>query len=250
MPSLLRSVTAQTRGLARADEQHVGRGRDRHVARVGHDRVQVDPEARRQLDPLQVLADRVGVGAGLRHRRDVEVGRRDLHLLQLLDVLAPGPAAGPANAAAHAKSTTPPNLLEASSHGFSPWREGCRAVHPTLAAGAAQLPPGPACASPGNRPSVRLPRSTPPGSPRGSLARALRVVVEAVERQHLVAQVDEVDARRDRPPGDLSASAIAMSCVSIHFICFDLAHLVEGVLRDLDRDAAHPSRAPGTTAAR
>jgi hypothetical protein len=76
--------------LARADEQHVGRRRDRHVTRVGDDRVEVDAEAGRQLHFLQVLADRIGVAAGLRDRRDVEVGRRDLHLLQRRQVVGPG----------------------------------------------------------------------------------------------------------------------------------------------------------------
>jgi hypothetical protein len=36
------------------------------VARIGHDREQVDAKARRQLDALEVVADRVGVAAGLR----------------------------------------------------------------------------------------------------------------------------------------------------------------------------------------
>ncbi len=72
-------------GLARAHEQHVGRRRDRHVTRVGHDRVQLDREAGRQADLLQIVADRIRVPAGLRHRRQVQVGGRDPHLLHLLD---------------------------------------------------------------------------------------------------------------------------------------------------------------------
>ncbi|MBA2721432.1 MAG: hypothetical protein H0U56_00735 [Methylibium sp.] len=36
------------RGLARADEDHVRAGCDRHVARIGHHRKQLDLEARRQ----------------------------------------------------------------------------------------------------------------------------------------------------------------------------------------------------------
>ena len=74
-------------GLAGAHEEHVGAGRNGHVAGVGHHGEEVDGKARRQLDALEVGADGVGVAPGLRHHRDVQVGGGDLHLLELLDVL-------------------------------------------------------------------------------------------------------------------------------------------------------------------
>ncbi len=77
-------------GLARAHEEHVGAGRHGHVASVGHDREEIDAEARRQLDALEVGLDGVGVAAGLRHDRNVQVGGGDLHLLELVDVLLGG----------------------------------------------------------------------------------------------------------------------------------------------------------------
>jgi hypothetical protein len=73
-------------GLARAHEKHVGAGRHGHVAGVGHHGVKLDAEAGRQLDALEIRLDGVGVLAGLRHLRDVEVGGGDLHLLELFDV--------------------------------------------------------------------------------------------------------------------------------------------------------------------
>ena len=51
------------------------------------------------------------------------------------------------------------------------------------------------------------------------LAAALRVVVEPGQRQHPVAQIDEVDRLRDPGRGNFSASAIAISRESVHFIC-------------------------------
>ncbi|MCY1542638.1 hypothetical protein D9M68_783960 [compost metagenome] len=59
--------------LARAHEEHVGGGCHRHVTRVGHHGVEVDLEARWQLHGLEVGADRVGVLALLRNRRNVQV---------------------------------------------------------------------------------------------------------------------------------------------------------------------------------
>ena len=53
--------------LARADEGDHALRPDGHVPGVGDDRVEIDLEARRQLDLLQVLAQLVGIGAGLRH---------------------------------------------------------------------------------------------------------------------------------------------------------------------------------------
>ncbi len=73
--------------LAGADEKHVGRRRNGHVPGVGDYRIKVDLEAGRQLDLLQVLADRIGIAACLRHWRDVEVGRGDLELLEALQVV-------------------------------------------------------------------------------------------------------------------------------------------------------------------
>ena len=74
-------------GLARADEQHVGGRRHRHVPGIRYDRIQLDLESRGQLDALEILLDRIGVASGLWHRRDVEVGGRDLHLLQRAEIL-------------------------------------------------------------------------------------------------------------------------------------------------------------------
>ena len=61
------------------------------MARVGDDREKVDLEPGRQLDSLEILADGIRILAGLRYHWDVEVGGRDLHLLELLEVLALGP---------------------------------------------------------------------------------------------------------------------------------------------------------------
>jgi hypothetical protein len=74
-------------GLARADEEHVGRGRHRHVPGVRHDGEEIDLEAGGQPDALEVLADRVGIRAGLRHGGNVQIRSRDLELLQLFEIL-------------------------------------------------------------------------------------------------------------------------------------------------------------------
>ena len=73
------------RGFARADEQHVRRVGHRHVTGIGHDRVELDDEAGRQVDLAQVVANRVGVLAGLRHRWQVQVGGGDPHLLHFFE---------------------------------------------------------------------------------------------------------------------------------------------------------------------
>ena len=73
-------------GLARADEHHVRRGRDRHHAGIGHDAVELDLEPGRQLDPLQVFPERIGALPRLGNGRDVEIRPGDFELLQLLEV--------------------------------------------------------------------------------------------------------------------------------------------------------------------
>ena len=78
------------RGLAGADEGHVGVRRDGEVTRVGNDGIERDLEARRQLDLLQVALDGFGVGAGLRDRRDGLADASGLHLLELLERLRLG----------------------------------------------------------------------------------------------------------------------------------------------------------------
>ena len=79
--------------LAGADEGHDALRADRHVARVRHDGVEIDLEARRQLDLLEVLAQLVGVVVVLRHvaeGRHAGAGR--LHVVELFHVVVLGKA--------------------------------------------------------------------------------------------------------------------------------------------------------------
>ena len=69
-------------GLARADKQHVGRGRNSHVSGVRHHSVQIDFEAFRQLDLLQVGANGVGVLAFLGNGSQRHARRGIAHALQ------------------------------------------------------------------------------------------------------------------------------------------------------------------------
>ena len=72
--------------LAGADEGDDALRPDRHMARIGNERIEADMEAVRQLDLGQILLDRVGLGAGLRNGRNV--GRRagGLELSELFQI--------------------------------------------------------------------------------------------------------------------------------------------------------------------
>jgi hypothetical protein len=72
-------------GLAGSDEDHDALRADRHVARVRNDGIEIDLEARRQVDPLQRLADRDGLRTAL---LDIcEIGNAGgLELAQLLQI--------------------------------------------------------------------------------------------------------------------------------------------------------------------
>jgi hypothetical protein len=73
--------------LAGADEDHAGSAH-RHVPRVRHHGVELDAEALRQLDALQVAAQRVGAAAVLRHRFHLHGGARRAELLQTVEIAA------------------------------------------------------------------------------------------------------------------------------------------------------------------
>ena len=114
-------------GFAGAYEQHVrGRG-DGHVPCIRHHGVEGDLEAGRQLDVLEVVADGVRVGAGLRHRRNVQVGPRHLHLLQLLDVLCLAERR-PCEAGSDCEDKNAAHLRDAGFHGFSPWESPAKSL--------------------------------------------------------------------------------------------------------------------------
>ena len=53
---------------------------------IGHDGIQRNLEPRWHLDAFEVFLDGIGVGAGLRHHRNVQVGGGDLHLLELVNI--------------------------------------------------------------------------------------------------------------------------------------------------------------------
>ena len=74
-------------GFAGAHKQHVGGRCNRHVAGIWHHGKQLDLEAIGHLDFFQVVADRIGVATGLRHHRDIQIGRGDLHLLHGVEIV-------------------------------------------------------------------------------------------------------------------------------------------------------------------
>ena len=77
-------------GLARADEQHVGGGGNRHVARIRHHGIQVNLETIRQLDLLQIGTNRIRILAFLGDGRNVHAGGGIAHALQRRQVAVLG----------------------------------------------------------------------------------------------------------------------------------------------------------------
>ena len=73
--------------LARTDENHARIGANCHVTRVRHDRIQIDLEARRQLDLLEIGLERRCACPALRHRLDVQRCPCALEPLQFLHVV-------------------------------------------------------------------------------------------------------------------------------------------------------------------
>ena len=72
--------------FARTDKGDDTLRTDRHVTRIGHDRIEPNMEAMRQLDLLQILFQRRGLGAALRHRRNVRRCSCGLELAKLLQI--------------------------------------------------------------------------------------------------------------------------------------------------------------------